>query len=132
MHPSRPESAATDVTEFVTDLEGGLFEIILSKALSDTAAAAIDFRKKGEVTVKFKLEQIMGTHQVRVQHDLKFSKPTSMGQVTEETSGATVLHVGRFGKLSLAQPSLLSDQSKQTTIPGIDAPHSVIQSTKEI
>jgi len=120
MHPSRPESAATDVPEFITDLEGGLFEIVLSKALSDTAAAAVDHNKKGEVIVKFKIEQIMGTHQVRIQHDLKFSKPTSMGRVSEETSGATVLHVGKYGALSLAQPPLFSqDQSQnQTRIPG--------------
>ena len=39
------------------------------------------------------------------------------GSASEEAKGATVMHVGRFGKLSLAQPSLL-DTEKQTRIGG--------------
>jgi hypothetical protein len=111
---NRPDSAATDVGEFLTDLDAGLFEVILSKALSEVAAATIDHGKVGEVTVKFKFERIQGTHQVRLQHDVKFMKPTSMGKAGEETSGATVLHVGKFGALSLAQPSLLEQNRQQS------------------
>lgn len=112
----RPVSAATDVPEFVSDLDGGIFETMLSQALSETAAASIDHGKTGEVTIKFKFEKITGTHQVRLQHDMKFSKPTSMGKSSEETSGATVLHVGKYGALSLAQSSLL-ERSRQSEIP---------------
>lgn len=115
---NRPASAATDVTEFITDLDGGVFERILSQALSETAAASIDHGKIGEVSIKFKIERIPGTFQVRLQHDVKFSKPTSMGRAGEETSGATVLHVGKFGRLSLAQPSLLGKEI-QTNVPGL-------------
>lgn len=113
---NRPASAATDVPEFITDLDGGMFERILSQALSETAAAAVDHGKVGEVQIKFKIERISGTHQVRLQHDVKFKKPTSLGNASEETSSATVLHVGKYGALSLAQPSLLED-SRQTRIP---------------
>ncbi len=113
-----PASAATDVAEFITDLDGGMFERILSQALSETAAASIDHGKVGEVSIKLKIERIAGTHQVRLQHDVKFSKPTSMGRASEETSGATVLHVGKYGRLSLAQPSLL-DNERQTKVPGL-------------
>lgn len=115
---NRPASAATDVPEFISDLDGGMFERILSQALSETAAASIDHGKVGEVTIKFKIECIAGTHQVRLQHDVKFSKPTSMGRASEETSSATVLHVGKYGRLSLAQPSLL-DEEFQTKVPGL-------------
>lgn len=38
-----------------------------------------------------------------------------MGKTSEEASSATVLHVGKYGCLSLAQPSLL--EQKQTKIP---------------
>lgn len=113
---NRPASAATDVSEFITDLDGGVFERVLSQALSETAAAAVDHGKVGEVTVKFKVERIQGTHQVRLQHDVKFKKPTSMGSASEETSGATVLFVGKYGALSLAQPSLL-EKSTQGHLP---------------
>lgn len=117
MH-QRPASAATDIPEFVTDLDGGQFELILSKAMSEVAAAVVDHSKNGEVTVKFKIEKITGTQQVRLQHDVKFMKPTSMGKAGEETSGATVLFVGKYGALSLAQPSLLNDASRQQMLPG--------------
>lgn len=45
---NRPASAATDVPEFITDLDGGMFERILSQALSETAAAAVDHGKVGK------------------------------------------------------------------------------------
>lgn len=115
---NRPASAATDVPEFITDLDAGMFERLLSQALSETAAAAVDHGRVGEVTVKFKIERIAGTQQVRMQHDLRFSKPTSLGKSSEETSSATVLYVGKFGALSLAQPSLLENERRQTLIPG--------------
>ena len=107
-----PASAATDVPELISDLDGGVFERVLSKALSETAAAVIDHGKKGEVNLKFKIERISGTYQVRLQHDVKFKRPTSMGSVSEETSSATVLHVGKFGSLSLAQPSLFKEPTQ--------------------
>jgi len=115
---NRPASAATDVAEFITDLDGGIFERILSQALSEVAAASVDHGKVGEVSIKFKIERISGTHQVRLQHDVKFKKPTSMGSASEETSGATVLHVGKYGRLSLAQPSLLENE-RQVKVPGL-------------
>lgn len=103
---NRPDSAPTDVPELIRDLEGGQLELILSKALSTAAAACIDHEKVAEVTLKIKLERIPGTHQVRMQHDVKYTKPTSIGKTSEETNGATVLHVGKYGCLSLSQPRL--------------------------
>lgn len=44
-------AAATDVAEFITDLDGGQFERLLSIALSQTAAAVVDHDKKGAVTI---------------------------------------------------------------------------------
>jgi hypothetical protein len=42
-----------------------------------------------------------------------------MGKKTEETSGATVMHVGKYGCLTLAQPSLLEKDQRQQTLPNI-------------
>ena len=36
---------------------------------------------------------------------------------SEETSGATVLHVGKYGRLTLAQPSLLDKENRQQSFP---------------
>jgi hypothetical protein len=115
----RPSGAATDVGEFLTDLDGGQFDAMLSVALSKTAAAVVDReKKKGKVTITLDFEAIKGTHQVRVEHTVKFVAPTMSGKTSEEAGGATVLHVGKSGRLSLAQPSLLGDASRQTHIDG--------------
>lgn len=51
----RPDTsrASTDVAEFMTDLDGGTFEHMLSAALSQTAAACVDFDKKGDAAWPF-------------------------------------------------------------------------------
>lgn len=119
-HP-KPEStrAATDVPEFVSDLDGGQFEHMLSVALSEVAAAVVDRdTKKGSVHVQLDFERITGTHQVRVAHKLTFKKPTLTGKATEEACGATVLHVGKYGALSLAQPRLPGMDQEQSRLPG--------------
>lgn len=110
-------SAATDVAEFVSDLDAGQFDRQLSVALSRVAAKVIDEGRKGKVTVVLDIERIESTHQVRIGHTVKFEHPTQTGKAGEETGGATVMHVGRFGRLSLAQPSLL-DKAQQTRIEG--------------
>jgi hypothetical protein len=105
-------SAATDVGEFVTDLDGGMFDRKLSIALSQVAAASMDNDKTGEVTLKFAFTRIAGTGQVRCDHTLKYSKPTQDGKAGEEEKRSTVLHVGKYGALSLAQPSLIGKQGE--------------------
>lgn len=105
--------AATDVSEFFEELDGGQFERLASIALSEVSSAVVDREKKGEVSITLKFEHIKGTHQVRIEHVTKFVKPTMSGRASEEAKGATVMHVGRFGRLSLAQPSLLDDDRQK-------------------
>ena len=105
-------AAATDVAEFFTDLDGGMFERKLSIALSQCAAAAMDNEKSAEVTVKLVFARIPGTSQVNCDHILKFVKPTLDGKAGEEEKRATVLHVGKYGALSLAQPALMGKQGE--------------------
>ena len=100
-------SAATDVTEFISDLDGGQFERMLSIALSQSAAATVDNGKLSEVTVKLKIKPISGTHQVHVEHMLVYRKPTATGKSSEETTQTTTLHVGKNGKLSLVPDTQL-------------------------
>jgi hypothetical protein len=120
MNPVNPtpqtSAAATDVAEVISDLDGGMFERMLSIAFSQVAAAVVDNDKDGEVTLKFKFQRIEGTSQVRCKHKLQFSRPTMDGKAGEETERATVLHVGKFGALSLAQPSLISKPATQANL----------------
>ncbi len=110
-------TATTDVAEFIAELDGGHFDRMASVALSNTAAGVVDHERKGKVTITLVFEPVKGTAQVRVSHITKFEKPTMSGTAWEEARGATVMHVGRAGKLSLAQPSLLEKQ-QQSPLPG--------------
>lgn len=109
--------AATDVGEFVSELDGGQFERQLSVALSQVAAKVVDYDKKGKVSIELDFEKITGTFQVRVGHKIKFSHPTGTGKASEETGGATVLHVGKYGALSIAQQALPLGAGKQSQFP---------------
>ena len=106
-------SAATDVGEFITDLDGGQFDRKLSIALSQVAASTMDHDKAGEVSLKFSFKKIPGTGQVHITHTLKFSKPTLDGKAGEEESRTTPLHVGKFGKLSLSPENQMAFIDRQ-------------------
>lgn len=111
--PAGPATAAaTDVQEWITDLDGGRFERALSVALSQVAASVVDHAKPGEVHIRLKLKPIQRTHQVAFDAELKFLRPTTQGKAIETALSVTVMHVGKYGRLSLAQPSLLDDQQK--------------------
>lgn len=99
--PQPTVAAATDVSEFLSDLDAGVFERKLSVALSQVAAATSDNDKVGEVSIKFTFNKITGTSQVACTHQLKFTKPTMDGKASEEEKRNTVLHVGKNGRLSL-------------------------------
>lgn len=111
-------SAATDVPTLIQELDGGQFERMLSVALSQSAAAAVDNGKPAEVTVKFKLKPIKGTHQLHCEHDLVFKKPTMTGKSTEQATQTTTLHVGKFGRLSLMPESQTSFLDKAGQVQG--------------
>jgi len=117
--PSSSTSAATDVAEFITDLDGGVFDRKLSVALSQVAAAAVDHDRTGEVSIKFTFKKIPGTTQVHCEHQLKFTRPTSDGKAGEEEKRTTALHVGKFGRLTLAPENQMSfiDRDGQPTGP---------------
>ena len=107
-------SAATDVPEFIAELDGGNFEHKLSIALSEVAAACCDNDKAGEVNVKFSFKKIPGTSQVHCTHALKFVRPTMDGKSGEEEKRVTPLHVGKFGKLTIAPEAQMSFIDKST------------------
>lgn len=109
-------AAATDVGTFITDLDGGVFDRKLSIALSKVAAAVIDNNRAGEVSIKFAFKKIEGTSQVTCEHTLKFSAPTMDGKSGEEEKRVTVMHVGRFGRVTLAPEQQLSFLDRNATV----------------
>ena len=119
-------SAATDVAEFITDLDGGQFDRMLSIALSQVAAGTCDNDGKGEVTVKFSFTKVPGASQVICAHALKFTRPTADGKASEEVTRKTALHVGKFGRLTLAPENQMAmfDRSGAATAPTPTGPAS--------
>lgn len=112
-------SAATDVAEFMSDLDGGQFERMLSIAISQVAAGTCDNDGKGEVNLKLSFTKVPGASQVICSHALKFTRPTADGKASEEVSRKTALHVGKFGRLTLAPENQMAmfDRSGAATTP---------------
>lgn len=92
---------STNVSQFFSDLDAGVFEEKLSRVLSEVAAAVIDHDRQGEVTVKLTLKRIGNSHQVGIKHKLHYKRPTAKGQVTEDNTTETPMYVGTRGRLSL-------------------------------
>lgn len=113
-----PSKIATDVPTFIEELEAGMFESQLSAALSETAAAVVDreAKKGAKVTITFDFEHITGTQQVRIAHTVKFQRPTRFGQRAETCKGASVMHVGKNGRLTVTQPEVPGMQGRQASL----------------
>lgn len=91
----------TDFSELIGELNAGVYEQQINRALTDIAANVVTHNKKGELTLKFTVKQIGESNQVQVTHSLKAVTPKARGKITEETATDTPLHVGVGGKLTL-------------------------------
>jgi hypothetical protein len=105
---SQVNKAVTKVDQFLTELDGGQFAVMLSEALSTTASMAVDLQRDGSINLSFKIKPIKGTMQVQIEHGIKFTKPTTEGKTTIEASRETPMHVGRGGALTIVPQSQLS------------------------
>jgi len=112
---TRAARTATDVTDFIANLDAGLFEQKLGLALSQVAAGAMDHDRKGKITITLTFERLEGTFQCRVGHQLQFARPTLDGEAGEKEKRATVFHVGQYGALSIIPPDMV--RGGQRTIP---------------
>lgn len=91
----------TDVGEFFTDLDAGIFAQKLGAAISECSAAAIDKGRKAKISIELNISQIGSSHQVTVAHKLTYSRPTSKGSLKEDNATSTPMHVGTGGKVTL-------------------------------
>jgi len=92
---------STNVNEFLCDLDGGVFESKLSRALSDVAAGVLDHGKAGKVTVTLSLKQIGQSQQVMINHKLAYTRPTNCGDIGENNETQTPMYVGEKGALTI-------------------------------
>lgn len=92
---------STDTSQFIADLNGGVFDQQLSHALSDVSMGVVNNKKAGKIIVTLDITPLGDGNQVAIKHTLDFKKPTSKGSVREDTTTSTPMHVGRQGKLTL-------------------------------
>jgi len=90
---------STNVEQFISDLDGGVFQEKLSRTLSDVAAHVMDFEKKGQVTLTFDVKR-SGSSQVNITHKLAYKHPTKRGEKSENDTTATPMYIGRGGMMS--------------------------------
>lgn len=96
---------STNVQEFISDLDGGVFEEKLSKVLSDVAGAVVDHDVAGKVNITIDIKRIGNSHQVMLAHKLSYSRPTSKGKISEDNTTSTPMYVGPQGALTLFAPN---------------------------
>lgn len=110
--PAQPPSApaadlAAPLSSFqaiLSDLNGGVFEEQLDRALQDVALGVVlngSKGRRGDVTIKLTFARIGESSQVSIAHALSYNRPTKRGKATETYVTETPMYVGRGGKLSL-------------------------------
>jgi hypothetical protein len=92
---------STDFAELLGELNAGVFEEQINRAMSDVAANVCTCGKTGKVTLEFTIKQIDDSNQVSMTHKIKSVVPKQRGKVTEEHETATPLHVGRGGRMTI-------------------------------
>lgn len=112
---------STDVNEFITDLEAGIFANKLGTAISHCAAACIEKERQAEIKISLKFQRI-SEGQVNVIHKIEFAYPTQRGNKREDETDSTAMHVNERGNVSLyptapftrdAQGHLLTDMERK-------------------
>lgn len=91
----------TNVAEFVSELQAGVFEQQIAKAINDTALGVVEHARKGKVIIELEFNHIKNTNQVNISHTLTFSRPTKRGTVKEDLTYDTPMYVGRGGKVTI-------------------------------
>lgn len=100
-------SKPTDVTQFISDLDGTVFMQKLSIALSEVAAGVVDNDKPGKVQITFDMTRLGDSYQVMVNHKILTVIPTRRGKRGEDDTTKTPMHVGEGGRVSLLQEDQL-------------------------
>lgn len=95
----------TNVDDFVGELEGGIFKERLAIMLTEAALGAVLHNRKGKVSVNFDISRVNESGQVMVSANMKNTKPTKRGEITEAVKSDTPMWVGKGGVITIEQPS---------------------------
>ncbi len=95
----------TNVVDFIGELEAGIFQERMAIMLSEAALGAVMHNRKGKVTVSFDIARVNESGQVMVSANLKNTKPTKRGSITEEVKSDTPMWVAKGGVITIEQPT---------------------------
>ncbi|HDU2616185.1 TPA: hypothetical protein RE965_000843 [Proteus mirabilis] len=100
------EDRKTNVPDFLSELDAGVFENKVSVALNDVALGVLNNGGKGKVIIELDIERLSNSTEdkrVEITHKLKFTAPTLRGKRTEDDATKTPMYVGKGGKLTIMQ-----------------------------
>ena len=92
----------TNIPDFFSELDAGVFGNKLSAALNDVAIGTNKNGGTGEIHVIFKFTQ-SDAEPVKISHKLTMVTPTKRGKKSEEDTTETPMWVGKGGKLTILQ-----------------------------
>lgn len=104
-----------DFSQALAELDNGLFNAKLSKAIMEVASGTIAHGAKGKVVVELDMTRIGESRQIAMEHTVKYVKPTLRGNSSEKDTTATVLHVNSSGSVTLmpdTQSTFVFDNEK--------------------
>ncbi|XBS71126.1 hypothetical protein ABK905_09225 [Acerihabitans sp. KWT182] len=107
----------TNVPDFFSELDAGVFENKFAAALNAVSLGALNFGGKGKVVLTFDIDRLSNSveeKQVHIKHKLTFTIPTKRGKSSEEDTTETPMYVSKRGKLTI----LPEDQGQLFTIAG--------------
>lgn len=101
------ESSATNYPKLMMELDAGLTANVIGQMLSDVAFAVANTNRKGEVTIKMKLEpgNSADNSYLNINTELKVKEPKmDKGFKIEDTYHGSLVFVGKRGKLTYDRP----------------------------
>lgn len=101
-------SIVNNPMDVLGEFDGGQYLLMLARALGSVASSVVDHDRKGKIVLELDITRIKKTHQVAIKHALKFQRPTMDGEAGEKVSRETVMHVGKFGKLTIMPETQMS------------------------
>ncbi|MER2493395.1 hypothetical protein [Catenovulum sediminis] len=96
-----PKNNDTDINEFLSELNAGVYKDKVQHVLSQVALAVVNHGGKGKVTLEFDFKQINNSDRVHIDHKLKYTAPRRTGKFSEEDTTSTPMYVGHGGKITL-------------------------------
>ena len=90
-----------DATQFLADLEAGIFAQKVGAAIVNAARGTVDTGKAGQVVITLDFRRVGSSRQVNIKHKLAFTEPTALGKMSEDQTTETPMYVNENGTVTI-------------------------------